>query len=279
MKKTILFFTSLIFFSFLIFFIGNYFFWWFNNNKLIEEKYIDPVSNIDQLDDYDNLIQESDKNTEIILKSAYNIDFKYFPVNLEKIAQPYTNTFNTILNSKIFSNKIEKITIEFYKDKSDVRWKMKDRKLKLFWIDEIKLDECSSVWIHEFAHYIDLYFFKKSVFTDISNYFYNISWENTTVIKAWLEQKDFVSWYSMTNKYEDFAESFTYFILHNWDFLEKSKKSVILKNKYDFFSKFLFKNNEFIWTNFWLTNEIQDYYRDITKINFSLENFLEFLKK
>jgi len=29
----------------------------------------------------------------------------------------------------------------------------------------------------------------------------------------------------MTNKYEDFAETFTYFILHNNDFLKKSKDS------------------------------------------------------
>jgi hypothetical protein len=39
----------------------------------------------------------------------------------------------------------------------------------------------------------------------------------------------------MTNKYEDFAESFAYYILHNNDFLEKTKKSNILLEKYDFF--------------------------------------------
>ena len=39
-----------------------------------------------------------------------------------------------------------------------------------------------------------------------------------------MEVKDFVSWYAMTNKYEDFAESFTYYILHNKDFLNKTKK-------------------------------------------------------
>jgi hypothetical protein len=45
----------------------------------------------------------------------------------------------------------------------------------------------------------------------------------------------------MTNKYEDFAESFTYYILHNDDFALKAEKSDILKKKYNFFNIFLFK--------------------------------------
>jgi hypothetical protein len=83
----------------------------------------------------------------------------------------------------------------------------------------------------------------------------------------------------MTNKYEDFAESFTYYVLHNDDFLKKSKYSKVLKQKYDFFSDNLFTNNEFK-TDFYKTTQyVMDYYRDITKINFSLENFLQYLKK
>jgi hypothetical protein len=50
----------------------------------------------------------------------------------------------------------------------------------------------------------------------------------------------------MTNRYEDFAESFTYYILHNKDFLKKTKKSIILKEKYNFFKNYLFTNEEFI---------------------------------
>jgi len=45
----------------------------------------------------------------------------------------------------------------------------------------------------------------------------------------------------MTNKYEDFAESFTYYILHNKDFQEKAQKSKLLQKKYDYFNIFLFK--------------------------------------
>jgi len=46
----------------------------------------------------------------------------------------------------------------------------------------------------------------------------------------------------MTNKYEDFAESFAYFVLHNEDFLSKSAKSEVLRKKYDYFIKYLFRD-------------------------------------
>jgi len=49
----------------------------------------------------------------------------------------------------------------------------------------------------------------------------------------------------MTNKYEDFAETFTYYVIHNRDFLEKTKNSKVLKQKYDFFSTYIFRDNSF----------------------------------
>jgi hypothetical protein len=54
----------------------------------------------------------------------------------------------------------------------------------------------------------------------------------------------------MTNKYEDFAETFTYYVLHNKDFQEKTKKSEVLKLKYNFFDKILFQENTFAGTDF-----------------------------
>jgi hypothetical protein len=82
----------------------------------------------------------------------------------------------------------------------------------------------------------------------------------------------------MTNKYEDFAESLTYYILHNKDFLEKTKKSIFLKEKYDYFSKYLFRNKEFQNTNFSSTNKIENYYWDITKLKINIKNFLQYLE-
>jgi len=129
------------------------------------------------------------------------------------------------------------------------------------------------------GHYIDLYYLEKKVAFDISNDFYSISWDSTKVMKKGQKNTDFVSGYAMTNKYEDFAESFTYFVLHNDDFLYKSEKSNTLKQKYDFLNKVLFKNKEFRETDFSSDSKILDYYWDITKINIKDEKFLQYLKK
>lgn len=286
MKKILLFIISLIFFSFLIFILGNYFLPWTEdyNVSLIEEKYIDPVVN-DQpeliLEEISEEIVDKADNEKIKvnLKSAYKIRFLYFPYLFKEQIVDYTNIFKSFLNSDLFEEKIDILKVEFHEDKYDVRWKMKDRSIKMYDPEASWLSESFSVMVHEFGHFVDLYFLEKEVFTDISDYYYDISWESTKVLKPWMMQRDFVSGYSMTNKYEDFAESFVYFILHNGDFLEKSKKSGILKQKYIFFTKYLFRNKEFIWTDFSNNNEVLEYYRDITKIEFSLKNFLEFLKK
>ncbi|MBT3727283.1 hypothetical protein HOG21_06595 [bacterium] len=82
----------------------------------------------------------------------------------------------------------------------------------------------------------------------------------------------------MTNKYEDFAESFTYYVLHNKDFLEKTKKSKKLKEKYNYFSKYVFKNEEFKNSDFSINNIIEDYYRDTTTIVYDRKKIIDYLK-
>jgi hypothetical protein len=82
----------------------------------------------------------------------------------------------------------------------------------------------------------------------------------------------------MTNKYEDFSESFTYYLLHNNDFLEKSKQSSIMREKYNFFRRYLFEGNDFFGTDFSDGNIIRAYYWDITKIPFDVKNFLQYME-
>ena len=110
--------------------------------------------------------------------------------------------------------------------------------------------ETMTVFVHEFAHFVDLYYLQKKVNIDLSNKFYDISWESTKIMKENQSGKDFVSGYAMTNKYEDFAESFIYFVLHNADFLKKTEDSFKLKAKYYFLQKYIFKENIFLATDF-----------------------------
>lgn len=275
----------MLFFSFLIFITKNYFFWWKEDfqNQLIEEEYIEPI--IDKINenqvDYSTINKKVETKILENLNSAEKIKYKFIPenFNLESDFFTYFNVIDSFFVSNLIQKKISNLDIFFYKDKSDVRWKMQNKKLKLFWIYNMTVSELLAVWIHEFWHFYDLYILEKKVSLDISDYFYYISWDWVSAIKAWLEQKDFVSWYAMTNKYEDFAESFTYYILHNSDFYKKSEDSLVLKQKYDYFSRFVFRNDEFKTDNYKITTEIKNYYRDITKVEFSLENLLQYLKK
>lgn len=140
-------------------------------------------------------------------------------------------------------------------------------------------EEFLSVLIHEFAHYIDIYALPGSHFGDESQKFYDISWESVSVMKKGLDGSDFVSGYAMTNKYEDFAESYTYYVLHNKDFSKKSQKSKILAKKYDFFKNYIFDKNMFFKENFSAWEEYKPYYWDVTKIPIDVKNFLQYLQK
>jgi hypothetical protein len=68
----------------------------------------------------------------------------------------------------------------------------------------------------------------------------------------------------MSNKYEDFAESLTYYVFANEEMREKSKDSFSIKQKYDFFEKTIFKKDEFKNSDFSLSQS-KRYYWDITK--------------
>ena len=81
----------------------------------------------------------------------------------------------------------------------------------------------------------------------------------------------------MTNKFEDFAETFLYYMLFNTEFLQKSQNSEILREKYAFFQKYLFRKGEFLQTNF-SQEEALPYYWDITKKSFSLEKLLNYFE-
>jgi len=254
----------------------------YNSGILVDENLIEKIKTEQTLKEkYEAIIIEKiKKQKELELNSASKVKIVYFPESFEKELE-WTSKLNLIWNlilSAPFKDKFLEFKIELYKNKADVRWKMKDKTIKIFWVNDLSDEEFLWVFIHELAHYLDLYFLEKKVFRDISDIFYNISWDNTKIVKKWLWLKDFVSGYAMTNKYEDFAESFVYYVLHNKDFLNKTKNSNILKEKYDFFWKYIFRNSEFIGTDFSPDQIILDYYRDITKINFLKKNFLNYLK-
>ena len=235
-----------------------------------------------------NSINNSIKNTiwddfinEIKVKKIVipEIEFKFVPNYFSNNSNTWKKDVYKVIDSKTIYNFINELSVIFYENRPDVRGRMKNKSVFLYAPQKMRKDELLAIFIHEFSHYLDIYTFNRSSWEDISNKFYDISWASTKVIKSWLNWKDFVTGYSMTNKYEDFAESLTYYILHNKDFMIKTRDSIVLQKKYNFFKNTLFNSLEFVNTDFSKSNKIKNYYRDITKINFSTKNFLQYLKK
>jgi len=211
-------------------------------------------------------------------KSKDRFSFSYIPTSFLWQVPGYESHAHSFMKSDSINGKIDDLEIELYEALIDVRGKMKNRTIKMFGVEDIEENEFLSVFVHEFAHYLDIYFFSQGSFGDTSRKFYEISWDSTTIIQPWQEKTDFVSGYSLTNKYEDFAESLTYYIFHNDDFSQKASQSETLQRKYDFFWKYLFFDGQFIGTDFSPNQRIKSYYWDITKIPTNLQIFLQYIK-
>ena len=244
-------------------------FWWVDKSQIEKEtkqKYEEFLTK--------NLQDEKDKF------SLWESQINFFPSYIadQKSLENKLRATQILLNSEIFSRHKIDVTLELYEKKSSVRGTFQHKKIQIFWVKYLSDEEYFAVLIHELGHYLDVNYFEKKVLFDLSNRFYDYSWDSSKVKKAWVSGKDFVSGYAMTNKYEDFAETFIYFVVYNQDFLTKSQDSDILAQKYNFFSEYVFPDNSFVGTSFW-KEKVQSYYWDITKIDYFLENLLNYFQK
>ena len=205
--------------------------------------------------------------------------FLYKPRDLEwETDQTLKQPILQVVWSESIKGFMRNIVVILHENEGFSRGNMKDKIIRLYEVQRMGQTETLSVFTHELAHYIDMYFFDKKNGTDLSYEFYKISWIKPKIQREWQDLDDFVSGYAASNVYEDFAESMLYYMLHNDDFLLKTAASEKLTRKYEFFAEYVFPDQEFQNTDFsdWV---VKNYYRDITKINYSLEKFLEYLKK
>ncbi len=137
----------------------------------------------------------------------------------------------------------------------------------------LKDGEFLKLFIHEFGHYIDLYFLTSAAGRDASETFYGISWKDTTVKLPGEGLSSFVSGYAATNKYEDFAESFTFYIFHNTYFADRALKNESVRQKYLFLSNYIFPGGQFMGKDYSSTR-IPSYIWDTTKVPISLQKYL-----
>lgn len=138
--------------------------------------------------------------------------------------------------------------------------------------------ESLKVFVHELGHIIDIYYLPTHEDgADLSNSFYDVSWIDYDAKKKDAKIWDFVSGYALSNKYEDFAESFAFYVFHNDEFLKRAESNESLQKKYDFFRDNVFVDNEFISTNF-STDKIRSYNWDTTKIPINVKKYLYYIQ-
>lgn len=115
--------------------------------------------------------------------------------------------------------------------------------------------EFRALFIHESGHNFDLGCLQgtaaagKSAFSDgeepiykddPSVDFYSISWITSSVQRSNSTSDDFVSGYASSDIFEDFAESFAYFILHNAEFAKRAQENDAMAKKYIWMRDVLF---------------------------------------
>ena len=147
--------------------------------------------------------------------------------------------------------------VKIQKDKVGRRWYAWHHSLVMNLKNWIWYEQFLEVLTHELWHIVDLGLivwtskekskkyteFWRAVFSidDKSLVFYRLSWESEKIKKPYSYAKDFVSWYWLTDTFEDFAECFNMYVNHNSVFRKMAKESNILKKKY------LFINNIMHW--------------------------------
>lgn len=210
---------------------------------------------------------------KIMKKPSLSISFN---PDYIKIDSYLMDSLKLNVESKYFKEKVTPLELNIDNIRIDPRWQVVWNKLILSGKMN-NLRESMKVFVHELGHIVDLHYLPNLWDYDPSENFYNISWLSYQVKKKNTKIEDFVSWYSLTNKYEDFAESFWFYIFHNEEFKRRASKNINIARKYNFFSKFVFINSEFQNTYFENTN-IVAYNWDTTKIGINLKKYLYYIK-
>ncbi|OGJ69943.1 hypothetical protein A3H90_00970 [Candidatus Peribacteria bacterium RIFCSPLOWO2_02_FULL_55_36] len=116
--------------------------------------------------------------------------------------------------------------------------------------------ELRALFVHEFGHITDLGCLSgtpesgPSLFhdgpeiifqNDPSTSFYRISWVQETTRKLGSSPEDFVSGYAAKDAFEDFAETFAYFVLQPEAFKTRAQGNIALQKKWTWMQEYVFQ--------------------------------------
>jgi hypothetical protein len=107
---------------------------------------------------------------------------------------------------------------------------------------------------------------------DISLEFYNISWEDDETMKEDMSALDFVSGYAMTDPFEDFAESYAYYVLHGDEFRSLAQFNPSIRSKYNYLKTRAFDGKEYEGGIAEGLNLFERHF-DVTVLSYKLDDF------
>lgn len=178
----------------------------------------------------------------------------------------------SIVGSRLMDFSIDSLLVKLDKNQKEPRGKTQWKTITLSpWVE--KDAEFAGLFVHEFAHVVDIVGLPNKQGKDLSNDFYRISWSLPTVKKATEKQSSFVSGYAATNQYEDFAESFVFYVFHNRVFAERALRDESLRQKYLFFREHIFADGQFEDSDYSI-GKVPSYLWDTTKLPVSLQKYL-----
>ena len=121
-------------------------------------------------------------------------------------------------------------------------------------------EEFVAVLVHELGHIVDTGLLSGNHAAGVSPFqdgpqaiyqddhsvaFYALSWQSETVKNLAADSLDFVSGYAQADAFEDFAESYTYYLLHGRDFRALASTNGVLYQKYAFLKNQVFAGQEY----------------------------------
>lgn len=149
--------------------------------------------------------------------------------------------------------------------------------------------ELSSVLVHEMGHVVDTGLYTGNSWTgksefmdgnypiyndDLSLRFYRISWEDEETLKFGARESSFVTQYAMTDPFEDFAETYNFYVLHGEQFRQMAEYDRNLMRKYLFIKYYIFEGEEYDNDPY---TEVQPFTRtyDATVLNYDQNSFIK----
>ena len=150
-------------------------------------------------------------------------------------------------------------------------------------------EELIGVLVHEMGHVVDTGSLQGSAengssgFTDgtapvysddPSAEFYAYSYKNEKTVRDDMTEVDFVSGYSESDVFEDFAETYAYYVLHGVEFRELAYTNSTLAAKYDFLKNKVFNGKEYFTGDESKKVDVAVRNYDVTILPYNMKSFL-----